>query len=147
MEEEGFFSLPVHPIIVHFPIVMLTIAWALLIVGHGLVPNQRRALDLAPTFEWIGVATFVPTVLTGFRDAGWFELMDHAELAQPLIWHVLAGLATIAVFTAHALWRRKVGIAKRQPTKSESALDLGLPTFGFWLLVMTGLLAGEVVFG
>jgi uncharacterized membrane protein len=139
---DGFLELPVHPIVVHFPIALLTITWALIVAGHAGWGDSERWLTHAPTLEWIGIIAFVPTVFTGFYDAGWFELFDDAPLSQPLIWHVLAGLTTVAIYTTHAVWRRGRAIEG-----TAVWIDLGLVSTGFWSLTMTGLLAGEVVFG
>jgi uncharacterized membrane protein len=138
----GFFDLPVHPIVVHFPIALLTLTWVMIIAGHAGWGNSERWLATAPTLEWIGVIAFAPTVLTGFRDAGWFELFDDIAFAQPLIWHVMFAVATVMAYTGHAIWRHGrviQGVAVR--------IDLGLASIGFWLLTMTGLMAGEVVYG
>lgn len=139
---DGFFDLPVHPVFVHFPIALLTLTWLLLIAGHAGWGDSERWLALAPMAEWIGVIAFAPTVLTGFRDAGWFELFDDVAFSQPLIWHVLLGLATVGVYTSHAVWRRG-----RTIEGASVGIDLGLASAGFWLLAMTGLVAGEVVYG
>lgn len=140
--ESSFFDLPIHPIVVHFPIATLTLAWVSIIAVHAGWGDTERWSGFVRPLEWFGVVAFVPTVVTGFRDAGWFALFDAASFSQPLIWHVLLGLTTVVLFTTHLLWRGDRAVAGRAVW-----LDVGLSSAGFWALVMTGLLAGEVVSG
>ncbi|MFZ9016166.1 MAG: DUF2231 domain-containing protein [Ilumatobacteraceae bacterium] len=139
---DGLLDLPVHPIVVHFPIAMLTMAWLSIIAVHAGWGDTARWQTLIGPFEWIGVVSFVPTVLTGFRDAGWFDLFTFASWSQPLIWHVVLGSTTVVVFSVHALWRRERDVIGRAVW-----FDVGVASVGFWGLVATGLLAGEVVYG
>jgi uncharacterized membrane protein len=141
--EAGFLDLPVHPIVVHFPIAMLTVAWVLVVLGHATRDGEKRFLAHVSMFETIGVLAFVPTIITGFRDAGWFEVFRDTAWSRPLFWHLVTGLLTVAVFSVHTLWRRRTVILEGRAV----VVDLGLASAGFWLLAMTGLLAGEVVFG
>ena len=137
-----FLELPLHPLVVHFPVAMLTVTWVLIVAGHGSSRRGGRYLSLVPVFEWIGVVAFPPTVLTGLRDAGWTDLFDERDFDGPLLWHAAGGVATVLVFTAHVIWRHGREIDERS-----AGVDLGLSTLGFWLLLTTGLLAGEVVYG
>lgn len=138
---DGFLDLPIHPIVVHFPIAMLTTAWVLLVLGHATADGKRRFLGHVFMFEAIGVLAFVPSIITGFRDAGWLEVFREASWSGPLLWHLVTGLLAGAVFSVHTWWRRRTVVEGRA-----IAVDLGLASVGFWLLLMTGLLAGEVVF-
>jgi uncharacterized membrane protein len=135
----GFLDLPFHPAIVHFPIALLTIVWVLVYVRHW-----RARADLEPFIAsslLVGVASLPFTLLSGLRDARWGELLAGWEWGDPLSWHVLFALSSAVVFTAHFLYRRS---SKRSGTLS-ARRDLLLASSGFWLLVMTGLIAAEVV--
>ena len=58
--EMGVLDLPVHPIVVHFRIAMLTTAWLLVVLGHVTRNGERRFLGHVSMFETIGVLAFVP---------------------------------------------------------------------------------------
>lgn len=138
---DGFFTLPIHPAFVHFPVAMLSTTWLLLIVGYATGVERWR--NLATTLEWIGLI-FVPfTVLTGIRDAEGLGFLAEGDWSQPLIWHFTLSLGAAAIFAAHAIWSRRA----RTRGRVRMTIDLGLTSLGFWLLVMTGLVAGEMVFG
>lgn len=129
-----------HPVFVHFPIAMLTVTWGLVVVHYwsGSVAVDR----LVAPFEWIGVAFLPVVILTGFRDAEWLDFILEVEWDQPLIWHFIVSLTASVVFAAHVFWRRKY-----RTDGGGRWMDLGLTTVGFWLLVVTGLIAGEMVYG
>lgn len=141
MFPDGFLALPIHPAFVHFPVAALSMTWILVLLGHAT--GSERWQRLATNIEWIGVL-FVPlVVVTGIRDAEGFDFLLQPDWSQPLIWHFLVSLAAAGTFTIHAIWRHR----SRATAKWHTILDIGLVTAGFWLLVMTGLLAGEMVFG
>lgn len=129
-----------HPVFVHFPIAMLTVTWGLVVVHYW---SGSAAVDrLVAPFEWIGVGFLPVVILTGFRDAEWLEFILEVEWDQPLIWHFIVSLTASVVFAVHVFWRW------RRRTDGEGRwVDLGLTTAGFWLLVVTGLIAGEMVYG
>lgn len=139
MLEEAL-ALPVHPVFVHFPIAMLSVTWGLVVAHYwsGSIAADR----LVAPFEWIGVGFLPIVILTGLRDAEWLDFVTEVEWDQPLIWHFIVSLTASALFTAHVLWRRQRGA-----DGNGRWIDLGLTTAGFWLLVLTGLIAGEMVYG
>lgn len=138
---QDVWPLPIHPAIVHFPVAMLSTAWALTVLGH--VTGWSRGQALAGTVEWIGVAFLPLTILTGFRDADWLGFLADPQWDQPLIWHFMASTVAAVLFSAHAIWRHRVGTARA----SRPWVDLGLSSAGFWFVLVTGLIAGEMVFG
>lgn len=134
----SFWDLPWHPAVVHFPIAFLFTAGVATLLRHLL---GRESLDrLARTLLPLGVASYPFVVVTGLRDAGWGEFFRTLDLSQPLPWHVLAGTITIVVTTTW--WGARRMFADTLTVRADCVLA-GATT---WLLVVTGLLAGEVVF-
>jgi uncharacterized membrane protein len=133
-------AIPLHPAFVHFPLAMLSVTWGLVVAHHWSGSETLERL-VAP-FEWIGVSFLPIVILSGLRDAEWFEFLIEVEWDQPLVWHFAISMTASVVFTIHAVWRRNRGV--------ETAgrwIDLGLTTTGLWLLILTGLIAGEMVYG
>ena len=136
---DGIETLPIHPAFVHFPIALLTLTWIFVLAGHfrtALVPDL-----VVGWFEWLGIAFLPLTILTGVFDADGLGFLAERIWSQPLIWHFLAAISASIVFTGHALWRRK-----RTASDRNVWIDTGLVTLGFWLLLVAGLLAGEMVY-
>lgn len=134
-------DLPVHPALVHFPIAMLVAAWVCILARHGL----RSAVwdDRAQLFEVVGVATLPPVILAGVVDLRGIGPLLEARWSQPLIWHVLAALASSTLFAVHWFWRRRRDVT----IGAAAAVDVGLSTAALWLLVLAGAIAGEMVYG
>lgn len=135
----GIETLPIHPVFVHFPIALLTLTWVFVLVGRlrpGIAPDL-----LVGWFEWIGIAFLPVTILTGIFDADGLGFLAERIWSQPLIWHFLAALSASIVFTSHAVWRRKRTVSDRTVW-----IDTGLVALGFWLLLVAGLLSGEMVY-
>lgn len=136
---DGIETLPIHPVFVHFPIALLTLTWAFVLAGY-IRPAVAPDL-LVGWFEWIGIAFLPFTIVTGIVDADGLGFLTERIWSQPLIWHFLAALSASIVFTGHAVWRRRHTVLKRAVW-----IDTGLVTLGFWLLLVAGLLAGEMVY-
>lgn len=141
MPDPSFWSLPIHPAIVHFPVAMLSTAWFLTVVAH--LTHPARGVDLSRALEWIGVLALPFAIASGLRDAG-LDFLAERRWDQPLIWHFLSATTAATLFTTHALWRRAVG---RDRALAAPWIDLGLSTAGFWSLLIAGLIAGEMIFG
>jgi len=140
---DSLWPLPIHPVFVHLPIAMLTTVWALTLLHHAT--GSLRWARPIPQFEWVGVAFLPFTIMAGVRDASGLTFLVDPDVADPLLWHVVFALAAAVTFTGHAFWSRRL---RAGATGGLPALhDVGLTTLGFWLLLMTGLFAGEVVFG
>jgi uncharacterized membrane protein len=137
---DGIGTLPIHPAFVHFPIALLTLTWVFVLAGYfRAVPVPDLVVGW---FEWLGIAFLPLTIVTGVFDADGLGFLAERIWSQPLIWHFLAAISASFVFTGHAIWRR------RKNTTSERTvwIDTGLVTLGFWLLLVAGLLAGEMVY-
>lgn len=134
------FDLPVHPILVHFPLAMLTAAWVCLLCRYGL--RDQRWGERAKTFETIGVATLPITIIAGFVDTRGFEFATNIRWNQPLVWHAIVSIVATVIFAGHWWWQRTA----RPPSIRMAVADLGWLTLGVWALVLTGAIAGEMVY-
>lgn len=135
------FALPVHPIVVHFPLAMLAAAWVCalsLAVTGRTVWSQRTEL-----FEAVGVLALPVTIAAGFVDTRGLGPLLERKWDQPLIWHVLISLVAAAMFFGHLLWRRRQATPLRFPA---AAVDIAWLTLGLWMLVLSGAIAGEMVY-
>jgi uncharacterized membrane protein len=136
-------ALPIHPILVHFSIAMLTAGWVCLIIRYS--SGDIRWEDRWRMFELVGVFTLAPTIVSAFIDTRGFGFLIHPRTGAPLIWHMTSGLVTAAAFSGHYVWRRRV--APDGTTTSLVAWDLAIATFAMIALVASGLIAGELVYG
>lgn len=134
------FLLPLHPAVVHFPIAMFTITWGFLAFGY--IKGQPEFRRKARMFEVIGVISLPFVVATGLIDTRGIDFLVNPRWDAPLIWHVITALAGASLFAAHFFW------SKNKPETGRSFFwDLGLPTLGLWVLLIAGLIAGEMIFG
>jgi uncharacterized membrane protein len=137
------FALPVHPILVHFSIAMLTAAWFCLLARYAT--GNERWDERWRLFELVGVLTLPLTIVTAFIDTRGFTFLIHPRTEAPLIWHMVSGLVATAAFGTHYLWRR------RKPTTdlngASAVRDVALATLGMLALVASGLIAAEMVYG
>ncbi len=136
------FTLPVHPAVVHFPVAMLSAAWVCLVLRY--LTGKAHWDQRSRLFEVIGVAALPVVIGAAFIDTAGVEFIARPRWDKPLIWHAVIASAAAVTFTTHYLWRR----ARPLPAPGRAAvLDLGLATTGLWLLVVAGLIAGEMVYG
>lgn len=135
------FDLPVHPIVVHFPIAMLAAAWVCTLVAS--VTGRPEWGERTRLFELIGVATLPVTIIAGFIDTRGLGPIAERRWDQPLIWHVIVSLVFSAVFAGHFFWRRR---QPEVPAYRSAAIDVVWVTLGFWGFVLTGAIAGEMVY-
>lgn len=134
------FDLPVHPLVVHFPLAMLCAAWVCLLLRYGLRAESWG--DRARTFETIGVATLPVTIVAGFVDTRGFEFLTDIRWDQPLVWHAIVSIVAAAIFGGHWWWQR----TGQTGSLRTAMIDLGWATTGLWGLVLTGAIAGEMVY-
>lgn len=137
------FATPVHPMVVHFPIALLTLTWGCLVLRYATA--DLRWDERARLFEVVGVLSLAPALVLGFVDARGISFLLDPRFDQPLIWHFLAGITASAAFTWHWAWRR--GRDPAELVGSGAVRDLGLATVGMLALLAAGLLGGEMVHG
>lgn len=134
----SLWDMPIHPALVHFPIAFLFTASVLIVVRHA---TGRLTLEryIAPLLV-AGVMTLPVVMLGGLRDAGWLDLFRNADAGQPLIWHALVSTGTAASAASH------LAVRARSAGSPARLVDMSMAATTAWLLVTTGLLAGEMVY-
>ena len=136
------FTLPVHPIVVHFPLAMLSAAWVCLLARYATGKHEWSVRERL--FEAIGMWTLPLAVVGGFIDTRGFEPVTSPRFDQPLLWHIVFGLAAVAAYTAR-FWRSRRPVPGG-PTRPWATTDVALATAGLWFLVLAGAVAGEMVY-
>jgi len=142
-----------HPLLVHFPIALLVLE-AVFVCALLLRPNERVA-QLSTWLLGAAVASLVPTVLTGIRDAGadlgadspfWTGLNDRLthlfRLESSVSLHVLFGLAVTLIAFGRLAWRLRAGdrILRGGPRLAFTLVTL----VGLWLLFGGGQVGGAI---
>ena len=133
----------VHPLLIHFPIVLLVLG--VLVDVVALATAQRKAIrDLATVLIVLGALSLVPTYLAGRQAADLVTspfartdalLSEHADAAWLTLWAFL-GIATLRVAVA---WRGRLG------GKLHGALVV-MGAAGLFLLVETADHGGQLVY-
>lgn len=136
------FRLPVHPPLVHFPVALLALVWAFLVVRY--ITGDVRWDERARLLHLIGVASLPIAMVAALIDTRGIGFLLDPRFDGPLIWHALGGIAVAVVFGAHLAWRRR--FTPEQFTGRRGVIDLAMASTGFWGLLAIGLLAGEMVF-
>jgi len=142
-----------HPLLVHFPIALLVLE-AVFVCALLLRPNERVA-QLSTWLLGAAVASLVPTVLTGIRDAGadlgpdspfWNGLHDRLthlfRLESSVSLHVLFGLAVTLIAFGRLAWRLRAG---DRILRGGQRMAFTLVTLlGLWLLFGGGQVGGGI---
>lgn len=137
------FALPVHPAIVHFPIAMLSVAWACLLLRYAT--GDQRWDGRSRLFEVVGVVALPLTIVAAFIDTRGIDFLLEPRTDAPLIWHMTAGLVAAGTFAGHYLWRRRHEAA--EITGKRAVGDVALATLGMVALLAAGFLSAEMVYG
>jgi len=142
-----------HPLLVHFPIALLVLE-AVCVCALLVRPNER----VAQYSTWLlgaAVASLVPTILTGIRDAGadlgpdspfWTGLNDRLthlfRLESSVSLHVLFGLALTLIAVGRLAWRLRAG---DRILRGGQRIAFTLVTLlGLWLLFGGGQVGGGI---
>lgn len=137
------FRLPVHPPLVHFPIAMLVLAWACLVLRY--ITGDVRWDQRARLFHVIGVGSLPIVLVSALIDTRGIGFLLSPRWEAPLVWHALAGVVVTAIMSMHFLWRRRR--AADAMVGRLAVLDLVIGGAGVWVLLAVGLIAGEMVYG
>ncbi len=142
-----------HPLLVHFPIALLVLE-AVFVCALLVRPNER----VAQFSTWLlgaAVASLVPTILTGIRDAGadlgpdspfWNGLHDRLthlfRLESSVSLHVLFGLALTLIAVGRLGWRLRAG---DRILRGGQRMAFTLVTLlGLWVLFAGGQVGGGI---
>ena len=136
------FRLPVHPPLVHFPVALLALVWAFLVLRYAT--GDVRWDARARLMHLIAVCSLPVVMVAAIIDTRGLGFVIHPRFDAPLIWHALGGVVISAIFVVHFRWRRS--FAPEQFAGRRGVIDLTMASAGFWGMVTIGLLAGEMVF-
>src|SRR5436309_9890137 len=142
-----------HPLLVHFPIALLVLE-AVFVCALLVRPNERVA-QLSTWLLGAAVASLVPTVLTGIRDAGadlgpdsplsngLHDRLPHLfRLESSVSLHVLFGLAVTLIAFGRLAWRLRAG---DRILRGGQRMAFTLVTLlGLWLLFGGGQVGGGI---
>lgn len=129
----------IHPLIVHFPIALLLIAYIALLFFHLW---KREVLYIL--FKWnlaIGTIMAIPATIVGCVDSKVLELNEKARGALTL--HENLGLATTLLFIVSMFW---VLIRGQKQSKLERTAYLMFLSISILALMLTSHLGGELVY-
>jgi uncharacterized membrane protein len=135
--------LPVHPALVHFPVALISIVWAMLVIRY--VTGQPQWDTRARLVHVIGVGSIPFALAAALVDTRGFGFVTSPRWDAPLIWHALGGLIVAGVTVGHFLWRRRY--APEMLVGRLAVADLALASVTLWSLLLVSLLAGEMVYG
>lgn len=149
-----------HPILVHFPVALLTI-YALLELASVIKPIRERAyvFYVKATVLILGTLAALPTYLTGFIQLG--PPQPDSEARRVILTHYHFATATLIIFGFLALcyaaawltreWTAMPEIWKRRlawpRAVTESLLAPALAVIGLVCVTVTGALGGAMVYG
>lgn len=136
------FRLPVHPPLVHFPLALLTLVWAMLILRY--ITGDAKWDERARLLHAIALATVPFVLITALIDTRGIRFVLNPRWDAPLIWHAFSGLVVAGLAASHFFWRRRY--APEQFVGRLAVADLTLASVTLWALVLVGLLAGEMVY-
>jgi uncharacterized membrane protein len=129
----------IHPLLVHFPIALLTSFLA--VEAWGMLFRKPGARRLASGLLYLGAAGAVVTAGTGLIAA---ESVPHGAVVHDLMeWHMRAGLTVATLSAAMAIWRTAGGIPESVMART---LHLFLTLILAVVLVLGADLGGTMVY-
>ena len=133
-------GLNIHPMLVHFPIALLSLFVIVDTLGALLGKSHWR--KLATSLVGLGAISSVPTLLAGLYAA---HTTPHGALVHQIMeHHEHAGMAVVGLSSTLALWRRFAGIPRDSMGKAFSGLLTLLLTVA---LVLGADLGAAMVYG
>jgi uncharacterized membrane protein len=135
-------SLPWHPIVVHFPLALVTVA-AMLFIAARCLRNDALAANLAIVATWnlcLGAVAAVFALATGL--AAVLDLDVGAEVHQAISLHMKWAMLTTLLLVLLSVWR---GAGTRQASRPSGVFLIVLVAAAAALIV-TGYRGGENVY-
>lgn len=135
-------SLPWHPIVVHFPLALVTVA-AMLFIAARCLRNDALAANLAIVATWnlcLGAVAAVFALATGL--AAVLDLDVGAEVHQAISLHMKWAMLTTLLLVLLSVWR---GAGTRQASRPSWVFLIVLVAAAAALIV-TGYRGGENVY-
>ena len=134
--------LPIHPPLVHFPVAMLVLVWAMLVLRYATGREQWDAR--ARLLHAIGVGSIPFALAAALVDTRGLGFITSPRWDAPLVWHALGGVAVAATAVGHFFWRRRYTAA--QLVGRLAVADIALASVSLWSVLLVSLLAGEMVY-
>jgi uncharacterized membrane protein len=129
----------IHPMLVHFPIALLSCFFVLDVLGSVIKkPNWREA---ASYFLYLGAVTAIFTVLAGFQAA--YSVIHSETVHHIMERHEHIGLTVLTLALVLAVWRFRSGIELQDGAKYTF---FGLSTLMCILLMFGADLGGLMVY-
>jgi uncharacterized membrane protein len=134
--------MPVHPMVVHFPLALIIIATCCLTFA-ALLPRHRHAVALATVGTWnlyFGTLAIFIALGTGF--AAVLDLHVGAAAHGAVSMHLKSAVVTVCLILLAAVWRGVAGAHHSRPSWSFTLL-LWMATTA---LLVTGYRGGQNVY-
>lgn len=137
----------IHPMLVHFPIVFLTVAVAMDIIGLSIKKNlaDREGLPLI-SLSALLLGTLSAGIAAIFGDMAFDRAVSLGFSAGPIEVHETLALITIAVFSLYCLLRLLAVWRRYSLSGLVGWLSAMLGMLGVVLLITTAYYGGELVY-
>jgi len=137
----------IHPMLVHFPIVLLIAAFAMDIIVLSIKKDltSRQCLPMIALSALI-LGTLAAGLAAIFGDIAFDKAVSLGFLSGPIETHETLALITITVFGLYCLWRL-LALWRRYPLRGLIGWVSVLPGMaGVVLLIITAYYGGELVY-
>lgn len=131
--------MPLHPRFVHFPVALLFLGSALLLLSLVWAQKDLRRVGWANLF--IGWLSLFPAIVTGLIDQG--RLDPTPEVTQTVNRHITGGIALLVIY-GYLLYER-LRLPSDEERSPSARMVVGL-ILGLVVLVITGELGGRLAY-
>ncbi len=131
-------EIPLHPIVVHFPIAFYALELVLLLFWRAKKDMAYRRFALF-TF-WAGYFTMLAAPITGYIEVGSWDKIFQFE---PIKRHFLAAASVVIFYTLRAVVWKKI----KEGNARDSWIHVAGALIGNALVAITGFFGGLLVYG